>query len=143
MSRTSGLGRSLTRATRSKTTVVMVVAVLGCGALTGAGLAGVWSQAVQGDFTNVHVRVVHTIASGYDSGWHYHPGLAIVQVNEGTFQITQGSCTPKTVSAGSTYIETPYVPVRAVAQGKIDWTTTLLVRYEDPPLVPLTTNPCP
>ena len=121
----------------------MVAAVLGCGALTGAGLAGVWSQAVQADFTNVHVRVVHTIASDYDSGWHYHPGLAIVQVNQGTFQITQGSCTPKTVTAGSTYIETPYVPVRAVAQGKIDWTTTLLVRYEDAPLIPLKTSPCP
>jgi hypothetical protein len=139
----SGLTRGLRRAVRSKTTMVMFTALIGCGALTGAGLAGVWSQAVQADFTNVHVRVVHTIADNYDSGWHYHPGLAIVQVNEGTFQITQGSCTPKTVSAGSTYIETPYVPVRAVAQGKIDWTTTLLVRYEDPPLVPLTTNPCP
>jgi hypothetical protein len=143
MSRRNGLKLALARGLRSKTIIAMSAAVLSSGTLAAVSLAGVWSQAVQADFTNVHVRVVHTIANDYDSGWHYHPGLAIVQVQEGSFQITQGSCTPKTVSAGETYIETPYVPVRAVAKGKIDWTTTLIVRYEDPPLIPLTTNPCP
>lgn len=127
----------------TRTVVALVAALLACGGLAGAGLAGVWSQAVTADFTNVHVRVVHTIASDYDSGWHYHPGLAIVQVREGSFQVTQGSCTPKTVGPGETYIETPYVPVRAVAKGYVDWTTTLLVRFEEAPLIPLPSGPCP
>ena len=64
-----------------------------------------------------------------------------MQVQQGSFQITQGSCTPKTVAAGDTYIEVPYVPVRAVATGSIVWTTTLLGRYEDKLLTP-TASPC-
>ena len=73
-----------------------------------------------------------------------HPGLAIVQVQSGTFQITQGSCTPKTVGAGETFIEVPYLPVRAVATGPVSWTTTLLVHFEELPLIPWTgASPCP
>jgi hypothetical protein len=30
-----------------------------------------------------------------------------------------------------------------VAKGQVDWTTTLLVRFEEAPLVPLRTGPCP
>ena len=55
--------------------------------------------------------------------------------------ITQGSCAPKTVNAGETYIEIPDVPVRAVATGSIVWTATLLGRYEDKLLTPVA-SPC-
>jgi hypothetical protein len=65
-----------------------------------------------------------------------------VQVQQGSFQITQGSCTAKTVAAGETFIEMPFVPVRAVATGSIVWTTTLLGRYEDKLLTPVA-SPCP
>jgi hypothetical protein len=42
-----------------------------------------------------------------------------------------------------TSIEIPYVPVRAVATGPVEWTTTFLLRYEEPVTIPETTIPCP
>jgi len=125
----------------SKKALVLAVAALAAAALAAVGIAGVTSQTVLADGTNVHIRVVKTAAYDFDSGWHVHPGPAIVQVQAGSFQITQGSCTPKTVSAGETYIETPFVPARAVATGDIVWTTTLLGRYEDKLLTPVA-SPC-
>jgi quercetin dioxygenase-like cupin family protein len=124
---------------------VLVAFALGAAVLAAVGAAAVWSQAVLADGTNVHLRVVRTVADGFDSGWHTHPGPAIVQVQEGSFQITQGSCTPKTVGPGETYFETPFVPVRAVATGRVVWVTTLIGRFEDRLLVPMAAgaNPCP
>lgn len=112
-------------------------------------IPAVVSQQVINDGTSVHFRVVRTVADGFDSSWHVHPGIAIVQVQEGSFQIYQGSCTPKTVGAGETYIEVPHMPVRAVATGKISWTTTLITNGGDPPQIPWAAyssqqaNPCP
>ena|SRR5438105_5330808 len=131
------------RVLRSTKVLAVVGAVLVAGALAAVGLSGVLSQTVVVDGTNIHFRVVHTIANGFDSGWHIHPGLAIVQVQQGSLQITQGSCTAKTLNAGDTNIEVPYVPVRAVATGSVEWTTTFLVHYEEPVQTNLTTNPCP
>ena len=131
------------RVLRSKKVIALAGAVLAAAALAAVGLSGVLSQTVEADGTNIHFRVVHTVANGFDSGWHIHPGLAIVQVQQGSFQITQGSCTPKTLNAGDTYIEVPYVPVRAVATGNVEWTTTFLVHYEEAVQTNLTTNPCP
>ena len=125
----------------SKKALGLAVAAIVAAALAAVGVAAVTNQTVMADGTNLHIRVVRTAAFDYDSGWHIHPGPAIVQVQKGSFQITQGTCTPKTVAAGDTYIETPYVPVRAVATGDIEWTTTLLGRYEDRLLTP-TSSPC-
>jgi hypothetical protein len=107
------------RALRSKKMIVTLGStVVAAAALAATALSGIWAQSVQADAVGgIHSRVVSTSAFDYDSGWHIHPGPAIVQVREGSFQITQGSCTPKTVSTGDTYIEVPYVPVRAVATG--------------------------
>jgi hypothetical protein len=63
----------------------------------------------------------------FDSGWHTHPGIAVVQVKSGTFEITQVGCNATTVGPGQTYIEIPNTPIRAVSQGAIKWTTTLLL----------------
>ena len=131
------------RVLRSKKILAVVGAVLVGGTLAAAGISSIWTQTVLSDGTNVHVRVIRTIASDFDSGWHMHPGPAIVQVQEGSFQITQGSCTPKTVGAGETFIEVPFLPVRAIAVGKISWTVTQFGSYENPLSTPVTTNPCP
>jgi len=71
-------------------------------------------------------------------------------VQEGSFKIYQGSCTPTTVSAGQTFIEAPHLPVRALATGTIRWTTTMITTGYDKPLIPLAEysndknyNPCP
>ena len=125
-----------------RTLLVTAGAALASAAITAAGISAVTSQTVMAEGTNLHIRVIKTVANDYDSGWHVHPGPAIVQVQQGSFQITQGTCTPRTVAAGETYIETPFIPVRAVATGPIVWTTTLLGRYEDKLLTPVA-SACP
>jgi len=78
---------------------------------------------------------------GYDSGWHTHPGPAIVQVQEGVFKIYQGGCEPKVVHEGESFIETPLVPVRAVSKGYIKYTTTLILPGSDPDRT-IVSDPC-
>ena len=131
------------RILRSKKVIAVVGALLAAVVLTAVGFAGIWTQTVQTDSNNVRMRVISFIASDYDSGWHVHPGPAIVQVQLGSFQVYQGSCSPKTVSAGETYVEIPGVPVRAVAVGRINWTTTLIVPYGVAISTPVSTSPCP
>jgi hypothetical protein len=131
------------RILRSKKRIVVLAStVVGAAVLAGTALPALISQTILRDSTNVHMRVVRSVADGFDSGWHIHPGLAVVQVQAGSFHITQGSCTSKAVNAGETFVEVPFLPVRAVATGRVEWTTTLLVPYEDALSTP-TTSPCP
>lgn len=127
---------------------LLAVGIIAC-TVTAVALAAVSSQRVINDTSNVRFRVIRTVADGFDSGWHVHPGVAIVQVQEGSLQITQGSCTPKTLNAGDTYIEVPHLAVRGFATGHVAWTTTQITNGGDPPQIPLSTyspgnaNPCP
>jgi len=130
------------RIMRSKRFLVLMGVVLPVASLTAAALAAVTSQTVLAEGTTLRVRVVKTVANDFDSGWHVHPGPAIVQVQEGSLQITQGSCTPRTLNAGDTLVEVPFSPVRGVATGRVVWTTTLLGRAEDSLNTP-TASPCP
>jgi hypothetical protein len=127
-----------------KAIVILATTLVAAGALAAVGLSGVIGQTIVTDGENIHYQVLRRVADDFDSGWHIHPGLAIVQVQQGSVQITQApSCTPKTVGPGETYIEVPYTPVRAVATGRFVWTTTFLVRYEEAPTIPIPTSPCP
>jgi hypothetical protein len=129
---------------RSNKSVALVAAVLGAAVVAAVGLAGPWTTTVQTDSKPAVLRVVNTYAGGFDSGWHYHSGIAIVQVMKGSLVITEGyDCKPKTVSAGDTSIEIPYVPVRAVGVGEIQWTTTFVLANGEPTTVPVSTSPCP
>lgn len=126
---------------RRKWWLVVFGVVLPAVVLTAAAYAAVTSQTVLAEGTTLRLRVVRTVANDLDSGWHVHPGPVIVQVQEGALQITQGSCTPKTVSAGETYIEVPFLPVRGTATGRVAWTTTLYGRQEDALTTPVA-SPC-
>ena len=133
---------------RSKRFLVLLTVLTTAGMAAAIAIAAVTSQQVITDTTNVHLRVQKTITDGYDSGWHVHPGLAVVQVQEGSIQIYENSCTPKTVAAGDTSIEIPYVPVRAIATGHVVWTTTFVLDNAGLFLIPLSSvspglNPCP
>jgi hypothetical protein len=133
---------------RSKKILVLLAGVVAAGIGAAIAIAAVTSQRVITDTGNVHLRVQKTIADGFDSGWHVHPGLAIVQVEEGALQIYENGCTPKTVAAGDTSIEIPYEPVRAIATGHVVWTTTFVVDNAGLFLIPLSSyspglNPCP
>jgi hypothetical protein len=136
------------RVLRSKKFLVLLAGVVVAGSAVAVAIAAVTSQQVITDTTNVHLRVQKTIADGFDSGWHVHPGIAIVQVQEGSIQIYENSCTPKTVAAGDTSIEVPYQPVRAIATGHVVWTTTFVLDGAGLFTIPLSSyspglNPCP
>jgi hypothetical protein len=113
-------------------------------------------KAIVDEYGNIRLRIVESTYTptaadpNYDSGWHIHPGLAIVQVKSGTFDITQVGCTPTKVGPGQTFIEIPNTPVRAVSEGAITWTTSLLLwntggsgPFSPAPLTPLAKGPCP
>ena len=113
-------------------------------------------KAIVDEYGNLRLRIVEsdytpTAADpNFNSGWHTHPGLAIVQVKSGTFDITQVGCTPTKVGPGQTYIEIPNTPVRAVSEGAIKWTTTLLLwntggsgPFSPAAATPLASGPCP
>jgi hypothetical protein len=136
-------GGKVMRIMRSKKSLIIVATMVAAAVGAAVAIAAVTSQTVLADGNTIHYRFVRTAADGLDSGWHTHPGLAIVQVQEGALQITQGSCTPKTVAAGETLIEVPYLPVRGTATGRVVWTTSFVVRAEDPLSIPVTPSPCP
>ena len=137
------------RILRARNVVALLIVMAVAGVITAVALPAVLSQRIINDTNNVHLRVVRTSVDGFDSGWHIHPGVAIVQVQEGSLQITQGSCTAKTVGPGETFIEVPHLAVRGVATGKATWTTTLITNGGDLPQIPLASyspgngNPCP
>ena len=124
---------------RSKMGLVVGGVVLGI--VLGASVAMAASTIVT-DTDNVHLRIVESqFENGFDSGWHRHPGPAIVQVEKGYFRLFQGTCEPKIVGPGQTFIEVPNVPVRAVAKGAIEWTTTLIYETGQAAATPAS-NPC-
>ena len=128
------------RAFRPSRKIVLALAIVAAAATAGVAAA---AQTIVTDTDNTHLRIVKSqFDDGFDSGWHTHPGPAIVQVERGRFKITQGSCTPTTVTAGETYIEVPNVPVLAVAKREIEWTTTLIYETGKAAGSPVA-SPCP
>jgi NaMN:DMB phosphoribosyltransferase len=142
------MGGGMMRVLRSKKYVVLLAGLITAASVAAIAIAAVTSQQVITDTTNMHLRVVRSVADGFDTGWHVHPGLAVVQVQEGSIQIYENGCTPKTVGAGDTFIEVPYKPVRAIGTGHVAWTTTFVLNGPDPFQIPLSryspgANPCP
>src|SRR2546430_2553242 len=103
------------RVLRSKKVLALLGAALVAAALAAVGISAVLSQTVITDGPNLPFRVARRQAESSAWGWHPHPGRAVVRVQWGSFQITRGSCTRKTVGRGETYIEVPSLPIRAVA----------------------------
>ena len=123
------------RILRTKKWAVLIAFVVGGAIGASAAIAAV-TTTVAADTNTVRERIAQiSTDGGFDSGWHIHPGVAIVQVQQGSFQITQGSCTPTTVSAGQTFIEVPHLAVRAVTTGHVEWTTTLITDSHNSPQV--------
>jgi quercetin dioxygenase-like cupin family protein len=90
----------------------------------------------------VRVRVLHSgVTSGFNSGWHTHPGPVIVAVKQGTLSFIQGSCEPTMVSAGQAYIERPSIPILAMASGEAEWVATMIIPVGAPPATPAD-DPC-
>lgn len=121
--------------------VLVVSAVIG----VSVAVAAVTSSVVVADTNSVREKIVQTeVSGGFESGWHIHPGPAIVQVQEGQIMLFQNSCHPRILNAGDTYIETPGVPVDAVVNDSAKWTTTFILPNSAPgqPDRVATGNPC-
>jgi hypothetical protein len=136
---------------RSRKLLVLLGAVVSAGVLVAATGAAVIFRPTLADGTDLRYRFekVVTDASGFDSGWHIHPGLVIVQIESGSVQFTQGSCTAKTYGPGETIFEVPWKAARFVTTGSATWTATFLVPARQQLTVPMGAytpsqpNPCP
>lgn len=123
--------------------IVLLAAFLGAAASAAVGLASVWSLSVSQDTDNVRLRVQHFSTSNFDSGWHAHPGLVIVQVEQGSLTYTGSNCVRKTYGPGESFIEIPYTPARVVGVGYAKFTATFLIDHRDPLSAPAATVNCP
>lgn len=139
------------RVPRSRRFLVLLALVLAAGVVVSVALPAVIGRQVLAEGTNLRYQFVRQTAdaSGFDSGWHVHPGLVVFQVEEGSVQVFQGSCTPKTLGPGDTFLEVPWKPVRARSSGAAVWTTSLFIAADNPLSIPLSAyspgqaNPCP
>jgi hypothetical protein len=116
----------------------LAVAALG----VGIAVAAITSQNTLRDSSAVRLLIVRSAADDLDSGWHMHPGPAIVQVQAGFLKLYQGSCEPTVVGPGETFIEVPELAIRGVAKGHVEWTTTFVIPQGVAQTQPLTTDPC-
>ena len=139
-------------ATRSKRFIVVLVAAIAAGAvLVAVATAAVISRQTLADGEGLRYRFerVSSDAAGVDTGWHIHPGLVIVQIEAGSVQFYQGSCTAKTYGPGDTLVEVPWKPARFVATGAATWTTSFFVPSGQQLSIPQAAyspqqaNPCP
>jgi hypothetical protein len=127
----------------SRKAIAFAAAALAGAALgVGIAVAAITSQTTVADSSAVRLLSVRSAADDLDSGWHKHPGPAIVQVQAGFLKLYQGSCEPTIVGPGETFIEVPELPIRGVAKGHVEWTTTFVIPQGVPPASPVTTDPC-
>jgi quercetin dioxygenase-like cupin family protein len=111
---------------------ISVVAIV-LGVALGAGIAtAVVTPTLFADTNQVREKIVRNqftpdgAQPAFTSGWHMHPGLAVVQVQQGKLTIFQ-NCQKFTLHRGDTYIEVPHLPVNAVAKKAVTWTTTFVL----------------
>ena len=143
-------GRAPKAARARKLLVSMVVVVVGA-VLASVAYAAVASRQVFAEGSSLSYRFerVSSDAAGFDSGWHIHPGLVLVQIEAGSVQFTQGSCTARTFGPGDLIAEVPWKPARFVAAGATTWSTSFIVPTGQQLSVPQRAyspeqaNPCP
>jgi hypothetical protein len=136
---------------RSKAVLVALSALILGVVLATVAYGAIVGRQVLAEGTGVQYRFerLTSDATGFDSGWHIHPGIVFFQVESGSVQIFQGSCTARTLNAGDSYIEVPWQPVRAMSSGATVWTTSVFVPAGQALSVQLTAyspqqpNPCP
>jgi hypothetical protein len=134
------------RALRSKKFLALLAGLVVAGASAAIAISATTTQVIS-DTTAVHLRIQKTTFDNYDSGWHIHPGLVVIKVHEGSLQVYEDGCTAKTLAAGETTMETPYVPIRVKTAHAVE-TVTFILNGSDPVAVPLSAyspgyNPCP
>jgi hypothetical protein len=131
---------------RSKKFLALLAGVVVAGATAAIAISASTTQVIV-DTNAVHMRIQKSTFDNYDSGWHVHPGVVIIKIQEGSVTVYENGCTPKTVGAGDTTIEAPYLPIRVTSVHAVE-TVTYLLNAPDPVAIPLSSyspgyNPCP
>jgi energy-converting hydrogenase Eha subunit A len=110
-----------------------ILAIVVLTATIAVGIASaVVTSAILADTNVVREKIVRTQFTPsadqptFAAGWHMHPGLAVVQVQEGRLTIIQ-NCRSTRLRPGDTFVEVPYLPVNAVATESVKWTTTFVL----------------
>ena len=134
------------RVLRSKKFLIPLTAAVAAGASAAIAISASTSQVII-DTTAVHMRIAKQTLDNFDSGWHIHPGLVVIKIHEGSVQVYENGCSPKTVGAGETTFEAPYEPIRVKTTHAVE-TVTFILNGPDPVAVPLSAyspgyNPCP
>lgn len=108
----------------------------GSGATATAPIRGTAEDKIKTRGNQPYDVVVHTItiAPGGHSGWHTHPGQAIVLVKSGTFTVYDAkTCTPEVYRAGEVFVDRGYGDVH-IARNNGTQATELHVTYLDVPV---------
>lgn len=127
-----------------KKSITLLAVIVGAAVLSAVGLAGdVWSLSVSQDTNNLRLRVQHFSTSNFDSGWHTHPGLVVVNVEQGSLTWLGNNCVRKTYGPGDTFVEVPYTPARVTGVGYAKFTATFVLGHGDPLASPAPAVTCP
>ena len=100
------------------------------------------------DPTDVRVQKVVIGAGGY-SGWHHHPGFAIVAVASGAVTFTQSDCSSTTYGPGlpngAAFVVSGDDPSQASSAGGATIYVTFVAPHADPPVFRIEDDPvtCP
>ena len=71
-----------------------------------------------------------TLDPGGTTGWHSHPGFAIISVTQGTQTLYARNCSSRTYSAGESFVETGRQPM--VARNETNSEVVLVVTFVAP-----------
>ena len=74
-------------------------------------------------------QVSNVAISGWTSGWHEHTGPVFVNITGGSLTFYASDCKQTLVTAGHSYIESPYDPILARNEGQVQatWITTQVI----------------
>jgi quercetin dioxygenase-like cupin family protein len=81
------------------------------------------------DPVDVRVQTLR-MAPGATTGWHSHPGFALISVTQGTQTLYSADCSPRTIAAGQSFVETGDEPM--VARNETSSDVVLVVTFVAP-----------
>ncbi len=98
------------------------------------------------DATDVRIQKI-VFAPGAFSGWHHHPGMAMVTVESGAVTFTHSDCSSKTYGPGlpngAVFAEGGDDPAQASSTTGATTYVTFVAPHADPPVFRIEDNPPP
>jgi quercetin dioxygenase-like cupin family protein len=96
------------------------------------------------DATDVRIQKI-VFAPGAFSGWHHHPGMAMVTVASGSVTVWQSDCSQTTYGPGTAFVESGDDPGQVTSAGGATVYAVFVAPSNDPPVTRVEDNPvtCP